>query len=41
MKRVYVTKISKKSLERLIELGYTVVICGWGKYTPAEIKAVK
>ena len=32
-KRIYVTKISKESLDKAIELGYVVVIRGWGKVT--------
>lgn len=30
MKTIKVTKISKKALEALTELGYSVTIVGWG-----------
>jgi len=36
MKTIKVTKISKKALEALTELGYSVTIVGWGK-EPAKV----
>jgi hypothetical protein len=31
-KPIRVARISKKNLDKLIEAGYIVIICGWGRY---------
>lgn len=37
MKLIKVTKISKQSLEKLQELGYSVMIVGWGKESAKQL----